>query len=273
MLALTLSQALYATSTAPTVFVKTAKLSEISQNLSYPAIVQAKIQATVLAESDGVVRKIHAQLGQPARARVRLFTIQQTDPIFQYASVGTPSPVTGVVSELNITEGALVTKGQKLATVTNPNSLKILVEVPAQDLPLLTNGLVGELESPALSGKIALTLVGLSPTVDPATGTATAELAPSASQMNLLRPGVIGKVTFKANLRHGFLVPEDALVESQRETFLRIVENGKAKKVPVTVGARLRGMAEISKGLASGMKVVERTSGFVGEGEAVKVQE
>lgn len=257
----------------PTVFVKAAKLTEVSQNLSYPAIVQARVQATVLAEADGVVRKIHARLGQAVRVGSRLFTIQQTDPIFQYAAVATPTPVTGVVSELNITEGALVTKGQKLANVTDPKSLKVIVEVPAQDILLLTNGLSGELESPALPSKLRLSLSGLSPNVDPATGTASAELAPLQNDMAFLRPGLIGKITFKANQRQGFLVPEDAIVQQQKNTFLRVVEDGKAKKIPVTIGARLRGMAEITKGLKEGMMVVERASGFVADGEAVKVQE
>jgi multidrug efflux pump subunit AcrA (membrane-fusion protein) len=257
----------------PMVFVKKSKLSDVSQSLSYPAVVQARVQATVLAESDGVIKKIHVNLGQPIRGGARLFTVQQTDPIYRYAAVATPAPVTGIISELDITEGALVAKGQKLATVTDPASVKVLVEVPAQDLPLIQKDLIGELDVPALSKKVPLTIQGISPSVDPATGTASAELAPSKRDAALIRPGLVGKVTFRANVHRGFLVPEDALVENQTETFLRIVEDGKARKIPVTVVSRSRGQAEISKGLKEGQMVVERASGFIGDGEAVKIQE
>jgi multidrug efflux pump subunit AcrA (membrane-fusion protein) len=281
LLALALAVAVMASPAAPaaipeklmTVVVRKAQKTEVGQTLSYPATVEPKIRATILAESDGVVRKIHAQLGQPVKGGGRLFTVQQTDPIFQYAPVGTISPVGGVVSELLITEGALVTKGQKLAVVTDPKDLKVLVEVPARDMSLLTKGLVGRLESPALAQPLELRLAGVSPSVDPATGTAAAELIPSPKESLFLRPGIIGKITFKADVHSGFLVPEDAVLQSQDKNFIRLVVDQKIKKVPVTLGARLRGQIEITSGLEEGYAVVERSSGFVAEGETVKVEE
>lgn len=256
-----------------TVVARKAQLTEVGHTLSYPAVVEARVHATILAEADGVVRKIHARLGQQVNRGSRLITVQQTDPIFQYAPVGTQAPVSGLVSELMVTEGALVTKGQKLASVTDPKNLKVLVEIPARDMNLLTSGLIGQLESPALAAPLTLKLAGLSPTVDQATGTATAELTPDAKESSILRPGMIGKITFKAAVHQGFLVPEDAVVQTQDKYFLRIVTDGKVSKVPVTLGARLRGQVEILSGVNAGQLVVERTSGFVGEGQEVKVEE
>ena len=257
----------------PTVVVRPSKLTEISQLLIYPAVVEAKVHAIILAEADGVVRKLHANLGQPIKAGKRLITIQQMDPIFQYAPVSTITPVSGVVSELSVTEGTLVTKGQRLASVTDPNHLKVMVEIPAKDLEKLRESGVGQLETPALGEKLELKLLGISPTVDPATGTATAELTPDSPSVRRLRQGMVGKVTFRAGLHHGFIVPEDALIESQNQTFLRIVADGKAKKIPVKVGDRMRGKAEITQGLEEGYQVVERTSGYVADGEAVNIEE
>lgn len=257
----------------PTVVVREAKQVEVSQNLSFPATVEARVHATVLAEADGVVRKIHASLGQQVKRGRRLFTIQQNDPIYQFAPVSTITPVSGMVSELSVTEGALVSKGQKLASVTDPTNLKVLIEIPAQDLALLQTGAVGKLECPALPHALNLTLVGVSPTVDSATGTATAELTPSKEDVKLLRPGLVGKVSFKAGVHKGFLVPEDAILQSQNQYFLRVVKDGVAKKVPVQVGQRMRGFAEIVKGLEEGWHVVERASGFIADGEQVKVEQ
>ncbi len=256
-----------------TVVVRKMQKTEVGQTLSYPAVVEARVRATILAESDGVVRKIHAQLGQPVKRGGRLITVQQTDPIFQFAPVGTISPVTGLVSELLVTEGALVSKGQKLAVVTDPKNLKILVEIPARDMPLLVQGLSGRLESPALPKALDVKLAGLSPSVDPATGTASAELSPTVQDSLLLRPGMIGKITFMANVHGGFMVPEDAVIQSQEQNFLRLVVDNKVKKIPVTLGVRLRGQVEIMTGLQDGFSVVERSSGFVADGDSVKVEE
>jgi multidrug efflux pump subunit AcrA (membrane-fusion protein) len=271
--ALLISHSIHAATGVPTVMVKPAKLQEVSQVLSYPAVVDAKVRATVLAEMDGVVRKIHANIGQKVRSGTRLFTMQQTDPVYQFAPVSTISPVTGLVSEMAVTEGTLVAKGQKLAAVTDPRTLKIMIEVAAADIALLQNEGGATLEVPALGAPLQLKLIGISPSVDYATGTATAELAPKPADVAKLRPGMVGKVTFKAGLHKGFMIPEDALVQTQNRTFVRVVEDGKAKKVPVTVGARMRGQAEITQGLKEGTMVVERASGFVADGEEVKSEE
>lgn len=257
----------------PTVVVRAAEPQEISQVLSYPALVDAKVRAVVLAELDGVVRKIHSNIGQKVERGTRLFTIQQTDPVFQFAPVASVTPVTGLVSELNVTEGTLVSKGQKLATVTDPRSLKVTIEVPAGDVPLIQSESAGELEIPSVDKRLKLKLVGVSPSVDVATGTATAELRPAPADIDKIRPGMVGKMTFKANQRRGFLVPEDALIQSQNQTFLRLVKDDKATKVPVRVGARLLGRAEITEGLNQGDLVVERTSGYVADGETVKAEQ
>jgi multidrug efflux pump subunit AcrA (membrane-fusion protein) len=120
---------------------------------------------------------------------------------------------------------------------------------------------------------MTLKLIGISPNVDPATGTASAELAPSGPDMDSLRPGLIGKITLKAGLHQGFLVPEDVVIQTQDKAYLRVVDAGVAKKIPVTLGAYLRGRIEIVQGLSEGMKVVERASGYVGDGDKVKVEE
>lgn len=258
----------------PTVFVLTAKRTEISRILSYPALIEARVHATVLAEADGVVRKIHFALGQKIAAGSPLITLQQTDPIFQFAPVSTKTPVAGIVSDISVTVGALVTKGQKLASVTDPKNLKILVEVPAQDISSLRVGLEGSFESPSIPDRVPLHLAGLSPNVDPATGTASSELIPQKGERSLLlRPGMIGKVTFKANVRSGFVVPEDAIIKVEDRKYLRLVVDGRARKVPVSIGDRQRGEVEVTAGLEEGAKIVARSSGFVADGDEVLVEE
>jgi hypothetical protein len=84
---------------------------------------------------------------------------------------------------------------------------------------------------------------------------------------------LIGKITLKAGLHQGYLVPEDVVIQTQNKAFLRVVDGGVAKKIPVTLGSYVRGRVEIVQGLSEGMKVVERASGYVGDGDQVKVEE
>jgi RND family efflux transporter MFP subunit len=226
------------------------------------------VNAAVTSEIDGIVRKIHAPLGQKVTPRQRLLTLGHTDPAFQYAPLSVFSPVSGIVSQVDVTEGSRIIKGQKLLTVTDPALVKVSVEIPALDLVSFSTAKEGELKIPGRAEPVPVTVKGISPFVDPASGTATAELEPKT----ILPPGVVGLVTFKTNLHKGISVPEQALIYQGKETLIKVVENGTAHSVPVSIGKRQKGEVEVIKGLSSGMQIIERSSSFVAEGEKVTVQ-
>lgn len=257
---------------APIVFVDKVKTSELFDVLSYPARLIPKTTATLLSEADGIVRKISTPLGTPVKKNETVATIGNTDPVYQYAPMSVRSPVAGVVSSVEITEGSRVTRGQRLLTITDPTKIKIQVEIAAADLPTFKPGLIGKLTVPSQDGESTVKVVGISPFVDPATGTATAELLPDGKSKMALPPGLIGRVTFRAHDHSGIQIPESAVIYRGQSTVVRVVEKGKARYVPVTLGATRRGLIEVLKGLGAGTQVIVRASAFIAEGEKVEVQ-
>ena len=268
------SHPLWAAPTPPsqapaTVSVIPVKKIELSEYLSYPARVIAKVNTVILAETDGVVSRIQSPLGQAVRVGARILTISHTDPVYQFAPFKVASPVAGVVSSLEVTEGSQVSKGQRLGAVTDPRKIRFSVEVPASDLAFLARGMKGEFQIAGQEQKVPVVIRGVSPFVDPSTGTASCELEPT-SPGTLIAPGLIGQVGFKANLHAGFSIPEHAIFYKGDASFVRILQEGKAKLVAVKTGRRQKGMLEILSGLEEGMTLIERASRFVGDGEAVK---
>ena len=258
---------------APLVFVEKVKAASLHDELTYPARLVSRTSAALLAETDGVVRKISAPLGRAVKRDETVLTIANTDPIYQYAPMAVRSPVAGVVSAVDVTEGSRVTKGQRLASITDPSQVKILIEVAASDLFAITRGMSGELTVNSQQKPVDLVVLGMSPFVDPGTGTATVELAAKEGKtQNILPPGLIGKVSFKVREHKGLQVPESAIVYRGRLPALRVVEEGKARYVPVTLGSARQGNVEIATGLTEGAEVILRSSTFVAEGEEVKVQ-
>jgi multidrug efflux pump subunit AcrA (membrane-fusion protein) len=258
-----------------TVFVSEAKPQDLFDLLSYPARVEPKVSTTILADSDGVVSKLVVSLGQSVPRRGRLMTITHTDPVYRYAPVHVTAPVAGVVSQVEVTEGTEVAKGQKLALVTDPTQVRLKLEIPAADLKALQAGLktgmTGEFTPSGRDEKIAVRIKGVSPYVDPATGTATCELE-LASASAAVAPGSVGQVSFQANRRQGFSVPDHALLYKGDDPYLRLAQEGKAKLVAVKLGRKQRGVVEILSGLTPGALVIERASRYVADGEEVSVQ-
>ncbi len=258
---------------APTVFTEKVLATALHERLTYPARLVSKTSAALLAETDGVVKKVSAPLGRAVKRGDAVLTIANTDPIYQYAPMIVRSPVAGVVSAVEVTEGSRVSKGQRVALVTDPAQIKILIEVAAADLFAITHGSKGDLTVTSYDKTIPVTVLGVSPFVDSGTGTATVELAAAHADQNAaLPPGLIGKVSFKVREHQGVEVPESAVVYRGREPALRVVEKGKAKYVLVRLGPSRQGKVEIAKGVPEGSEVIVRSSGFVGEGEEVKVQ-
>lgn len=259
---------------APSVFVMKAKPEELFDQLSYPVRVVAKLNSTLLAETDGVVSAVPLGLGRRVSKGERILSITHTDPVYQYAPAAVTSPIAGVVSSLDVTEGTQVTRGQRLGTVTDPARIHLTSEIPAQDLPFIRKGAEGSLRVSSSAEPIRVRVTGVSPFVDPATGTAPCEIAllPTKGARPLLAPGEVGQVSFKARARQGVSLPDHAITYKGTDPFVRVLEGTKSKRVAVVLGTKQRGYVEILKGLAPGAVIVERSSRFVADGEEVSVQ-
>jgi multidrug efflux pump subunit AcrA (membrane-fusion protein) len=253
----------------PTVQVETLTLTELSDEFTYPARITSRIQGAVTADIDGVVVKVVASLGQRVTRGAALFSIKNTDPVYEYVPVTVTSPVSGVVSVVDVSEGATVHKGQKLGSVVDPSQILIEVEIPASDLSFFRRGLKGQFVL-SETQKINVTVAGVSPLVDPVTGTASAQLKPETAKIPL---GVIGRAVFKTNVRKSLQIVEHAIVLRGRESFVRVVVDSKATLVPVTVASTHKGMTEISTGITPGTVVVVGTSRFITDGQVVTIQQ
>lgn len=258
----------------PLVFVNTIQNTEIFDVLTYPARITAKINASILSESDGVVKKILTPLGRPVRRNQKIMILSNTDPIYNYAPFTVRSSVTGVVSKIAVTEGSRVIKGQQLAQITDPSQIRVEVEVAVSDLSSIKAGLEGMLSISSREEYFPLKVLGVSPYVDPATGTATAELSlvKKDKKTPALPPGLVGKVTFKAREHKGVQIPEHAIYYKGRDPIVHVVDKGKVKYTPVTLGQTRQGFVEILKGINKDTMIVVRSNKFVADGEEVDIQ-
>lgn len=256
----------------PIVFTQVAEHKKVFDRLTYPARVVPVINAAVLSEGAGVVQKVLAPLGASVKKGEKLLTILNTDPVYNYAPAAVRAPVSGVVSRVEVTEGTRVTKGQRLLNLTDPKSVRIELEVAVSDLKAIRAGMVGTMHLNQQAEPLNVKVLGISPYVDPGTGTAQADLRVTDKEY-FLPPGMVGKVIFKAREHMGLQVPESAVVYKGRDPHIRVVQEGIAKFLPITLGPTRAGQVEILKGLDAGSQYVVRASTYVGDGEEVDIHE
>lgn len=266
----------------PKVIAARIQWTEDFQKLIYPGRVSAKINSTITADLDGHVVKVIRNLGAQVGAGEVVLYIENTDPAFTYSAVPVRAPVSGVLSQVNFQMMSKVNKGDKLFTVINPNSLNVEMEVPAAEIALLKVGMTGQFQTtPSAKVNSSVRISGLSPVVDPKSGTALAQLEfikphkkDKTSKVNLTFPvGTVGQVVFDVSMGKTLVVPENAITYFEGKPSLYFIdEENRTKRKSIELGEQRDGQFIVSKGLLAGEKIVIRANKNVKDGDELEIQ-
>ncbi len=163
-------------------------------------------------------------LAAAAAQRLRLLGLSaaQLDALAARGAAGTatviPAPFSGTVVERFVQTGQYVSQGQPLFTVAPTDPLWVLVDVYEQDLAHVRVGgmLSVSAEGLAGDGRLAARITFVSPTVDPATRTATVR-AVLPNPGGGLKPGMFVRAQVlgaAAGAPEGVVVPASAVLET-----------------------------------------------------------
>jgi RND family efflux transporter MFP subunit len=173
-----------------------------------------------------------------ARARLNQYTIR--------------SGISGVILRRDVEPGDLATSAKTLFQVGDTNSLRVTATVDERDIPLVRRGAEALMSSDAYPGRIVRGRVyDITPGGDPEQRAFRVRIRPEhGSELPVgltLEVNIV--VSEKAN---ALLVPAGAV----RHGTVWLVEDGRARKIPVTTGIRGAEQVEIVKGLGEGACVI-----------------
>jgi len=260
------------------VLILEMKTTEDTRRLLVPAKVEARVSSLVTADVEGLVTVIKKPLGSKVKSGEVVLYIENKDPAFTYARVPVRAPVAGVVSQMTSTLMTRVARGDHLFVVMDPKSLKLTAEIPGSDLSLVQPGSQGIFKQ-NLDEKdgAAIRVSGISPIIDPRTGTASAELdfvvPAKGKDASLPSIGVVGHALFEMSRGKILLIPESALGYSDGKPMVKILDvAGNVKRKPVELGEQKESQLVVKSGLEAGEKLIVRANRNVKDGEAVDVE-
>ncbi|NEX63337.1 efflux RND transporter periplasmic adaptor subunit [Noviherbaspirillum galbum] len=168
------------------------------------------------------------------------------------------SPVNGVVTELAMREGAMVSPGMTIAKIAGLSKVWLVAEVPEAAAGQVRPGTTVEAKANALgertySGKVREVLPGVSA----ATRTIQARLELDNRDGSLI-PGLFMRVRLVADKASSrLLVPTEAVITSGKRAVVLVAgDNNSMQPVEVTTGRDIGDSTEILSGLTEGQKVV-----------------
>jgi len=185
-----------------------------------------------------------------AHARVGQIRAQLGDRVIR-------APFAGVLGIRQVSPGSLITPGTAVATLDDTSSVYVDFPVPESMLAQVAPGLHVRAQGEAYPERH---FEGVVSTVDARIDEATRSVTVRADFPNAdraLRPGMLLQVALQRPERKALLVPEIAIVQVGVDSFVfRVGADASAERVPVEVGVRRDGLAEITKGVQAGERIV-----------------
>lgn len=234
---------------------------EYSANLAAASSAQRSAQVMYQFECDNYQGELTEEVRQMLRQTTGLEQAQATlaRAGTQYSNSAIRAGFDGVVASVSAHEGMTVYPGTLLGELVDPLALQVRVELDERQLARCVQGSRAFVTIPSLvDTTIVGTVFSVSPVVNPSyrAGTVMIDLP---GVLNL-RPGATARVEIVVSENPGSLViPEEAVLVRDNRDMVFVVEDGRAKWVYVTVGARGRGTVSVTEGIVEGDQVI--TSG------------
>lgn len=181
------------------------------------------------------------------------------------------APFDGVAGLRSFSVGDYAQVGQVLTTIDTLDPLKLEFSVPER---YFTNIQIGQKITFGVDAWPGQTFEGSIYAIDPRINPDTHNFSVKANIPNAdsrLRPGMYARIAIATATRTGvIMVPEEALIPQGNDSFVYVIEDGKAAMKQVTRGIRDNNRVEITEGLEAGAEVI--TAGTMRIGPGMPVQ-
>jgi len=166
------------------------------------------------------------------------------------------APFDGRVVWREVDLGAHVGQGELLFRMMSINPLLVRLYIPANRLGMVKKGQAAQLKIDNFPQPLSATVELISPIVDPTTGTIKVTLRLEDYPENV-RPGDFTEIQIVTDQHQdALLINSVAIIEERGQHFIYIVENGKAKRQPVTTGFVMSELTEIVSGIEQQNEIV-----------------
>lgn len=209
------------------------------------------------------------------------FEVAKANIDFLRKNVKLVAPFSGVISGKYFESGEMysgapnTTAGKAaIVTLVQIDRLKVIVPISEKYFPRIKPGMAVKIISDiypdkTFTGKVSV----IHPTVDAGSRTFNAEVVISNSG-NFLRPGMFSRVSLDLDQVEAILLPAIAVLKMQgsNDRYLFVENNGKAKRISVTIGKRYDDMIEVfADDLKKGDNVVVSGQARLLDGTPIKV--
>ncbi len=242
--------------------------TEINTTVANQSTITTAQNNLVTAKSDMNIKKAGARPEQISaqEAQVQQASAQVENAKAQLAKTILVSPVTGVVTRIDIAAGEIAIASQVIVGVVSENNFEIETNVPEADIAKISIGNSAQVTLDAYGNDVVfranVTAIDLAETIVEGVSTYKTTLQ-FEIQDNRVKPGMTANIDIltakKANV---IVIPQVAVTSSDGQKTVKILDGSQIKKVAVKTGLRgSDGNIEITDGVKEGDKVITYEAG------------
>lgn len=233
----------------------------------------AEEEVVLYSKVTGKLVNYEVQEGGPVKKEETVAHIDRDEVGFKYQKTPVASTISGTVGRNYLDPGADVRLDTPVSLIVNFDTVRIKVAVVEREVPKIKQGEKALVQVDAYPEKIFEgTVSKVSPVIDIATRTAPIEIA-VPNPGHALKPGMFSRVDIiVGEFSNEVVIPEEAVVSLQGETFVYEVVNGKATRKKVSLGIRVPGKVQVKAGLQGEEVIVVAGHQKIGEGSEVMIQ-
>ncbi|MDX2168047.1 MAG: efflux RND transporter periplasmic adaptor subunit [Deltaproteobacteria bacterium] len=242
------------------VTLATAAPGEVDTGVELPAEVRADADrvAHLAPRYPGVLREVHAQLGDTVRAGATL-AIVESATLSRYT---VQAPFDGVVIDRDAVLGESVSPERPILVVADLSTVWVEIAVYQKDLALVHAGQAVTISAGYGLGDARGTVSYVSPVLDQSSRTATARVV-LPNPDGRWQPGLFARAAIEEPVKAAVVVPRNALQRLDGATVVFVADHGVFTPRPVTVGQLGRQRTEITAGLHAGERLAADNSFLV----------
>ena len=181
------------------------------------------------------------------------------------------SPINGVVTSLNVSEGNYLQLGTKLVTIAALENLRITFGVNARDVATINLGDTVLISSSGVAKTVPGVVIAIAQSADPQTRTFEIE-AQLANTGSGLHPGMFVRASVVLERwRDVIIIPHEAVVKMDNQQTVFVVINGTVHKRGVTIVGEIPQGVVIEDGLNVGDTLVTLGQTYLDDGFSVKI--
>jgi len=187
------------------------------------------------------------------------------------------SPIDGIVTAKHIDEGNMVRAGDRIVTIADMETVKLIVAVAERYGAEICAGMPAKIRVDTFAERqFEAKVYSIHPTLDAQTNTLQVEIHLDNGEL-LLKPGMFARVTLVTKQKaDAVIIPRDVILGGKiGGHYVYVIEEASAEKIArkrfVEVGIKQADMYEIIDGVKAGEKLVVNGMNFLIDGISVEI--